>query len=131
MANHPFAFVDLPAGRSTTKPRSSGLTMMIDWGLGLRRLEDTLEIAGDYVDLGKIAVGTPRLYDETLLRRKFDLYASHGIRPFLGGSSSSITTSAGAWTPWTSSTPRPCASGSRSSRCPTTCVRSRRTSAAI
>ena len=61
MSAYPFNFIDLPAERSTTKPRATGLTMMIDWGLGLRRLEDTLEMAGEYVDLGKIAVGTPRL----------------------------------------------------------------------
>jgi phosphosulfolactate synthase len=85
MAKHPFEFISLPAGRSSTKPRANGLTMMIDWGLGLQRLEDALEISGDYVDLGKIAVGTPRLYDETLLKRKFEVYETHGIRPFLGG----------------------------------------------
>jgi phosphosulfolactate synthase len=71
MAKHPFEFIDLPAGRSSTKPRSTGLTMMIDWGLGLQRLEDALEISGDYVDLGKIAVGTPRLYEEKLLNGMF------------------------------------------------------------
>jgi phosphosulfolactate synthase len=85
MATHPFAFIDLPSSRSTTKPRANGLTMMIDWGLGLKRLEDALEMSGEYVDLGKIAVGTPRLYDESLLKRKFELYESHAIRPFLGG----------------------------------------------
>jgi len=85
MSKHPFSFIGLPAGRSSSKPRANGLTMMIDWGLGLRRLEDALEISGDYVDLGKIAVGTPRLYDEKLLQRKFDVYESHEIRPFLGG----------------------------------------------
>jgi len=87
MAKHPFEFIDLPAGRSSSKPRNNGLTMMIDWGLGLQRLEDALEMSGDYVDLGKIAVGTPRLYDEKLLKRKFELYESHAIvsdnlRPF-------------------------------------------------
>jgi len=85
MSKHPFDFVELPADRSTSKPRANGLTMMIDWGLGLRQLEDLLEMSGDYVDLGKIAVGTPRLYDEGLLKRKFDLYESHQVRPFLGG----------------------------------------------
>ncbi len=85
MAKHPFDCIQLPANRGTSKPRARGLTMMIDWGLGLRRLEDTLEISGAYVDLGKIAVGTPRLYDETLLKRKFEIYAAHQIRPFLGG----------------------------------------------
>jgi phosphosulfolactate synthase len=85
MSKHPFDFIELPAQRSVTKPRANGLTMMIDWGLGLMSLEDTLEISGDYIDLGKIAVGTPRLYDQALLKRKFDLYASHQVRPFLGG----------------------------------------------
>ncbi len=85
MSKHPFDFIELPAGRSSEKPRANGLTMMIDWGLGLGQLEDTLEISGDYVDLGKIAVGTPRLYDEKVLARKFKLYESHNIRPFLGG----------------------------------------------
>ena len=85
MRQRPFEFVELPPARSVAKPRTSGLTMMIDWGLGLRRLEDTLEMSGEFVDLGKIAVGTPRLYREDLLRKKFALYESHAIRPFLGG----------------------------------------------
>ncbi|MDX1434223.1 MAG: phosphosulfolactate synthase, partial [Gammaproteobacteria bacterium] len=85
MSQRPFDFIELPPVRSVDKPRSNGLTMMIDWGLGLRRLEDSLEMSGDFVDLGKIAVGTPRLYREDLLRRKFEIYESHAIRPFLGG----------------------------------------------
>ena len=62
-----FAFSSIPVPEREEKPRKKGLTMMIDWGLGLGRLADTLEMTGDYVDLGKIAVGTPRLYDESLL----------------------------------------------------------------
>jgi phosphosulfolactate synthase len=81
----PFEFIDLPPARSQEKPRASGFTMMIDWGLGLRRLEDALELNADYVDLGKIAVGTPRLYSEELLQQKFAIYESYSIRPFLGG----------------------------------------------
>ena len=71
MSLHPFGFIELPADRSTSKPRANGLTMMIDWGLGLRQLEDVLEMSGDHVDLGKIAVGTPRVYDEALLIGEF------------------------------------------------------------
>jgi phosphosulfolactate synthase len=85
MSKRPFDFIPLPAGRSTRKPRGTGLTMMVDWGLGLRRLEDALALCGDYLDLGKIAVGTPRLYDEGLLREKFAIYQARQIRPFLGG----------------------------------------------
>ncbi len=85
MTKHAFEFIDLPPGRSTEKPRAKGLTMMVDWGLGLRRLDDALDLGGDYVDLGKIAVGTPRLYDEGLLKEKFAVYKAHQVRPFLGG----------------------------------------------
>jgi phosphosulfolactate synthase len=85
MGDKPFSFIDLPAERSTGKPRKRGLTMMVDWGLGLRRLDDALTLGGEYVDLGKIAVGTPRFYDEGLLKEKFEIYASHDVRNFLGG----------------------------------------------
>jgi phosphosulfolactate synthase len=85
MTQHPFAFIDLPPERSTEKPRRQGLTMMVDLGLGLRRLEDILALGGDYVDLGKIAIGTPRFYDEGLLREKFAIYTDHQVDPFMGG----------------------------------------------
>jgi phosphosulfolactate synthase len=85
MTQRPFAFIDLPSERSTEKPRRQGVTMMVDLGLGLRRLEDILTLSGDYVDLGKIAIGTPRFYDEGLLREKFAIYVDHRVRPFMGG----------------------------------------------
>ncbi len=81
----PFALVDLPAQRSREKPRRQGYTMMIDWGIALGRQRDLLEMAGRYVDLAKIAVGTSRFYDESYLRAKLDLYREHQVRPFLGG----------------------------------------------
>lgn len=81
----PFASVLLPAERSTTKPRRTGLTMMMDWGLPLRQQEDWLGLLAPMVDLAKIVGGTARLYEEDYLRRKLELYASHGVRPFLGG----------------------------------------------
>ncbi len=46
MSKRPFGFIELPADRSTSKPRAKGLTMIIDWGLGLRQLEDILEMSG-------------------------------------------------------------------------------------
>ena len=81
----PFACVPLPAERSKTKPRRKGLTMMLDWGLPLRQQEDWLGLLAPVLDLAKFVVGTARLYEEDYLRRKLDLYATHGVRPFLGG----------------------------------------------
>ena len=85
MALDPFEFVPLPKDRSRAKPRVRGFTMMIDWGLGLGRQKDILELAGPYIDLAKIATGTSRLYQEHQIRGKLELYKKYGVRPFLGG----------------------------------------------
>jgi len=81
----PFAFVPLPAERSLTKPRTGGLTMMMDWGLPLGQQRDWLELQSKYVDLAKFVVGTSRLYDADYLRRKIELYKEYDIHPFIGG----------------------------------------------
>ena len=81
----PFAFVELPKERSVKKPRRTGLTMMADFGLPQGQVADVLSLAGDYIDLGKIAVGTSRLYDLAYLKRKLALYRKHRVRPFIGG----------------------------------------------
>jgi phosphosulfolactate synthase len=84
-ARYPFAMVELPKARSREKPRKSGRTMMCDWGLTLEHQQALLELAGDYIDLAKITVGTSRLYREDYLRAKLALYKEHKVRPFLGG----------------------------------------------
>ena len=81
----PFAFVELPQARSQAKPRASGLTMMADFGLPYLQAEDLLAMAGRYIDVAKIAVGTSRLYDLAYLRKKLALYRRHRVRPFVGG----------------------------------------------
>jgi phosphosulfolactate synthase len=81
----PFAFVKLPGARSQKKPRATGITMVVDFGLPYRYAEDLVEMAGTYIDLAKIAVGTSRLYDQRYLRRKLELYEVNHIRPFIGG----------------------------------------------
>ncbi len=83
--SEPFALVDLPAARSRNKPRRQGFTMMIDWGIPLGRQRDILEFGARFVDFAKIAVGTSRFYEESVLLEKLALYKSYQIRPFLGG----------------------------------------------
>jgi phosphosulfolactate synthase len=85
MSQAPFARIPLPAARSTRKPRRTGLTMMMDWGLPLGQQQDWLELQAPFVDLAKLVVGTARLYEEDYLRRKLALYREHEIAPFLGG----------------------------------------------
>jgi phosphosulfolactate synthase len=59
--------------------------MMVDFGLPHRYTADVLDLAGAYIDLAKVAVGTARLYDAPYLRRKLTLYKNRGVRPFIGG----------------------------------------------
>lgn len=81
----PFAMVALPADRSRAKPRKTGLTMMMDWGLPLRMQEDWLGLIAPYVDLAKFVVGTSRLYEQDYLLEKIALYNRHDVHPFIGG----------------------------------------------
>lgn len=76
--------VPLPAARSS-KPRRSGLTMIVDAGLPPLAQADLLELAGEYADLAKIKTGSARLYPEGILKRKLAAYRRHRVQPFLGG----------------------------------------------
>ena len=83
MTDHAFASIPIP-GRQA-KPRTRGLNMMIDWGMGLARQADTLESAGAYIDNAKIAASIPRVMPREILERKLALYKAHGIAPMIGG----------------------------------------------
>ncbi|MEM9682078.1 MAG: phosphosulfolactate synthase [Pseudomonadota bacterium] len=85
MTTRPFEMVPLPEGRSTGKPRDTGLTMMMDWGIPMQQLRDRLDLVAPYVDLGKIVAGTARLYEAETFRSKLELYKSYDVKPFLGG----------------------------------------------
>ena len=76
--------VPLPAGRSS-KPRRSGLTMIVDQGLPPAQQVDLIRLAGEYADLAKIKTGTARLYPKAILVGKLKLYQRHRVQPFLGG----------------------------------------------
>ena len=83
MSEHFFAGLDgLPRGG---KPRTCGLTMVIDWGLGSHAQEDLLAVGADYCDLAKVAVGVSRLLDASALAAKIAQYRARGVEPFPGG----------------------------------------------
>lgn len=81
----PFAFIDVPHGRERTKPRTVGLTMMMDWGLPIGIQRDWLSLVAPFIDLAKLVVGTARLYEEETLLAKLALYREHDVAPFIGG----------------------------------------------
>jgi phosphosulfolactate synthase len=67
----------------SSKPRESGLTMVMDKGLSMREAEDFLSNGSTYTDIIKLGFGTgfvtPKLQD------KINLYKSAGIPVYFGG----------------------------------------------
>lgn len=83
MSEHFFAGLD--GQPRSAKPRTTGLTMVIDWGLGPHAQQDLLTVGSAYVDLAKVAVGVSRLLPNELLRQKITDYQQRGVEPFPGG----------------------------------------------
>lgn len=67
----------------TSKPRNTGLTMIMDKGLSLREAEDFLSISGNYTDLIKLGFGTS--YVTPNLLEKIKLYQNAGMKVYFGG----------------------------------------------
>ncbi len=77
--------VTLPETRRLAKPRSNGITMVIDKGLGLRETTDLLEMAADHIDFLKIAFGSSALYPSQMMKRKIALAKEYNIEVYPGG----------------------------------------------
>ncbi|MFC5650945.1 phosphosulfolactate synthase [Paenibacillus solisilvae] len=63
----------------------SGLTMVIDKGLGCHSFTDLLETAGDYIDCIKFGFGTAPLYPNDILISKIELAKRYGLTVMPGG----------------------------------------------
>ncbi len=77
--------IQAPGESRTTKPRKTGITMVIDKGLGLHSLEDLIEVSGEYIDVVKLTFGTSALYDKNLLMKKNKMITSAKIDVMPGG----------------------------------------------
>ena len=60
-------------------------TMVLDKGFGYKYVEDSLRLTGEYFNLLKFRWGTSLLYEEELIKDKNQLYQSHGIKTYTGG----------------------------------------------
>lgn len=69
----------------TLPPRTTGVTMIIDTGLGLAATADVLALAGRWIDHWKLSFGTSVFMPEDVLERKLALIADAGITTFPGG----------------------------------------------
>jgi phosphosulfolactate synthase len=74
-------FLDLPP--RSGKPRTHGLTHVIDKGMNLRDIEGLFDTAGEYVDVVKLGWGTS--YVTRNLEKKIALYRSFGTPVVCGG----------------------------------------------
>lgn len=76
--------IDLPQiPKRDNKPRSNGLTMVMDKGLSVRETEDMISVAGQYIDLVKFGFGTALVSPN--VRDKIAILKEAGIKPYLGG----------------------------------------------
>ncbi|MDP5275676.1 phosphosulfolactate synthase [Chengkuizengella axinellae] len=74
-----------PIGERTLKPRKTGITMVIDKGMGLLAFEDFLNTASEYIDIIKLGFGTSPLYPKDVLEKKIGLAKKHQITITPGG----------------------------------------------
>jgi phosphosulfolactate synthase len=65
------------------KPRSNGLTMVMDKGLSLEESRNLISASGPHIDIIKLGFGTAFVTPN--LREKIDLYQSAGIPVYFGG----------------------------------------------
>ncbi|MDB4998881.1 MAG: phosphosulfolactate synthase [Myxococcaceae bacterium] len=76
---------DEQRSRRAVRPRETGLTMLIDTGLGMGETADLLETAGSYIDLWKLSFGTSVFIPRNVLEKKLALIEQHGIDTMPGG----------------------------------------------
>jgi len=67
----------------TPKPRTHGLTMVMDKGLSINEVHNFLDVAGPHVDIVKLGFGTS--YVTPNLKEKIAVYQAYGMPIYFGG----------------------------------------------
>ena len=67
----------------TEKPRSTGLTMVMDKGLSVREAENLVESSAEYIDFLKLGFGTALVSKN--VQEKIKVYQSADIKVYFGG----------------------------------------------
>jgi phosphosulfolactate synthase len=80
-----FAFPFIRITPRPRRPRSAGLTIVADRGMGLNRVSDLLDAAGDHIDMFKMAMGAYRIQRAEFIRRKIAALGEAGIGTFFAG----------------------------------------------
>lgn len=66
-----------------SKPRNSGLTMVMDKGLSVREAEDFMSVGSEYTDFVKLGFGTSLITPG--FEKKIKIYKKAGVIPYFGG----------------------------------------------
>jgi len=66
-----------------SKPRNSGLTMVMDKGLSIREAEDFMSVGSQYTDYVKLGFGTSLITPG--FEKKISIYKKAGTVPYFGG----------------------------------------------
>ena len=77
--------IEPPVAGRTEKPRSTGITMILDKGLGIYATEDLVETAASYVDFVKFSFGTSAFYTKDVCIEKTEILTDAGIYVMPGG----------------------------------------------
>ncbi len=67
----------------TSKPRTDGVTMVMDKGISLRHAQDFISNSADFVDYVKLGFGTSMISRN--VKEKVKLYRDAGLKVFVGG----------------------------------------------
>lgn len=87
----------MPQPGRSMKPRTNGLTMVLDKGLGRYQTEDLMATAADYIDFLKISFGISAFYDENILREKVEIVTGAGVGIYPGGTFLEVTVWQGSY----------------------------------
>jgi phosphosulfolactate synthase len=77
--------LNFPLKGRNVKPRSNGITMIIDKGLSLVETQNLLELNSTFIDFIKLAFGTILLYPPPTLEAKISLAKRYGVPLYPGG----------------------------------------------
>lgn len=83
MDAHPFEAIEIPS--LPVKPRSVGITSVLDKGLGVHAAADLVATGGEWIDVAKFGWGTTRVVPGKALEQKLEIYREAGIATSTGG----------------------------------------------
>jgi len=77
--------IESPVKGRSEKPRQTGVTMLLDKGLGVNATQDLAETASAYVDVVKFSFGTSAFYSREVCQKKSEILKAADIYVMPGG----------------------------------------------